>query len=209
MLSDETNQGAVNKPDQNNQYQWHQEGKNDSEKGAQLTGQTASRSSSPQPSLSPVPEPPHALKGRTEIAKPPSLMPLMGPPVTVAWAKDWFDFCNAAGASACLYLPANTTFTEVFQGWVQDEDPLITDRSVCNYDGGDLESDGACWFIYPVSYYRDFIPTGALSTTASCDPPGTYVVDPKGAIKVDAHQSQSFTTGSTPITCVVQVWVYQ
>jgi hypothetical protein len=124
------------------------------------------------------------------------------------------DFCNAASATACIYLPANTTFSALgFQTvgnavYAGDEDPLITDTNLCADDGGRTDAGGGCLFVYPVSFFGDFKPAGTLSTNASCDPPGTYVVDPKGAVKVDSNQSLPLTTGSMPVTCVVQVWMY-
>jgi hypothetical protein len=92
-----------------------------------------------------------------------------------------------------------------------DQDPLITDQSVCNNDGGKLGGDG-CELWYPVYYIVNFKPTGALSTKASCDPPGTYTVQPKGdavTVAVPFNPDWPLTTGSTPETCVVQVWLYQ
>jgi hypothetical protein len=130
--------------------------------------------------------------------------------------KDWLDFCHATSASTCIYLPANTTFIigSDWGGdpvWAGDGDPLITDKNLCAYDGGYFDEKGlACSFTYPVSYHGDFKPTGALSTTASCDPPNTYVIDPKGAVKVAVPYDDTtnvITTGCTASTCAVQVWI--
>jgi hypothetical protein len=172
----------------------------------------------------PVPAPSPALSGQARItaetAKPPQLVPLLklpGPGIAPV-PKDWQDFCHAASATACIYLPANASFTlpVVVGGYAgkvvetEDVDPLIMDQSVCNYDGGFLDGTDGCVFWYFPAYYGDFKPTGALSTTASCDSPGTYQVDPKGAVELGVPVgSQPFTTGSTPQTCVVQVWMYQ
>jgi hypothetical protein len=127
--------------------------------------------------------------------------------------KDYADFCKAANASVCVYLPASTTLT-AFQGdpttktsWAYDEDAFITDMSVCKYDGGS-QFGGGCLFYYPVIHVTNFKPTGPLTTAASCDPPGKYYVDPKGAVKASYdYPSPTFTTVGAPITCVVQVWV--
>ena len=118
--------------------------------------------------------------------------------------------------------PANTTFSlangttvNQFEVDVADDDPLILDKSICQNDGGHMllgPNGSECEFVYPVQWLGNFNPTGALSTTASCDPSGTYVVDPKGAVKFSFPSyvnNQPFTTGSTPETCVVQVWLYQ
>jgi hypothetical protein len=166
------------------------------------------------------PPPPPKLSGvarsTAETATPPSLVPLIRPPYPLKVPRDWQEFCNAASASACIYLPASTTFTgsHTEGNWVfaYDEDPLINDESVCEYDGGSFGYPyaGTCTFMYPQSSLGDFKPTGSLSTKAYCDPPGTYTVDPNGAVKVLVfYFDQSFTTGSTPQTCVVQVWMYQ
>lgn len=131
--------------------------------------------------------------------------------------KDYSDFCKAASPSVCIYLPASTTFTLVIKGstsFVVDEDPLITDMTICKYDGGLYTASGLstgiprCDFYYPVDNVAMFKPSGPLSATESCDPPAKYLLDPKGAVKVSYPYSGSgFTTGGTPVTCVAQVWV--
>jgi hypothetical protein len=135
-----------------------------------------------------------------------------------ALPKDWLDFCNAASASACIYLPANTTYhtntnggppseDQPFPVQTIDEDPLITDPNLCADDGGWWDGENsACQFTYPLSYHGDFKPTGALSTTASCDPPNTYVLDDKGAVKVSAPFN-IVAQGPFASVCVVQVWI--
>jgi hypothetical protein len=126
--------------------------------------------------------------------------------------KDYSDFCGAANASACVYLPANTAITSFgdptnVTSWAYDEDWLITDPGVCTYDGGEQFREG-CDFYYPINYVVVFKPTGPLSTAAACDPPAKYYVDPKGAIRAYYDSSSlTFTTGGTPITCVVQVTI--
>jgi hypothetical protein len=93
------------------------------------------------------------------------------------------------------------------QQWVEDTDPLITDQGVCKYDGGLPAWDG-CHFYYLYNHVVNFKPSGALSSKASCKLPSKFAVDPKGAAQASyAFSGQSFSTGGTPITCVVQVWV--
>jgi hypothetical protein len=126
--------------------------------------------------------------------------------------KDYSDFCGAANASACVYLPASTAITSFgdptnVTSWAYDEDWLITAPGVCTYDGGE-QFHGGCIFYYPINYVAVFKPTGPLSTAAACDPPAKYYVDPKGAIRAYYDSSSlTFTTGGTPITCVVQVTI--
>jgi hypothetical protein len=131
--------------------------------------------------------------------------------------KDYVDFCTAANASACLYLPANTTL-KIIAGssgadWGDDFDYLITDKATCEFDGGvvrenPISSDiEGCDFYYPVEQITGFTPTGPLDNSAACDPPANYILDPKGAIKVAYPHLDSLTIRSTPATCVVQLWI--
>ncbi|MBZ5505643.1 MAG: hypothetical protein LAO78_09155 [Acidobacteriia bacterium] len=153
-----------------------------------------------------------AAKGTLAAAQVRSLVPFKIPFIPIP--KDYADFCKAASASVCVYFPANTVFTlgnYSFPGeekltWVQDVDPFIIDNDVCHYDGGILGPDG-CQFVYPLADLANFKPTGPLTSEASCDPPAKYVVDPKGAAQASYHSSTNFVTGSTPLTCVVQVWI--
>jgi hypothetical protein len=183
--------------------------------GPTLSGQartTAETAPAPRPTLSG--------QGRItgETAPAALLVPLMIPWDPQSYnepplPKDWLDFCHAASASTCIYLPANTTFYIAAGGDdsvdALDNDPLNTDENLCVYNGGVFEGKALiCQFVYPASYYGDFKPTGALSTTASCDPPNTYVIDDKGAVKVAVsydHTTDMITTGSTAAICVVQV----
>jgi hypothetical protein len=140
---------------------------------------------------------------------------------------DYVAFCNAAQASACIYLPPNTTFAypgsgnplQGFQSINQtlhgnvdsfalDIDPLITDAGACNSLGGTLMDEG-CRFVYFTIQETKFKPSGTPSTAASCDP-GSYSIDLKqGTIDANyAVAEPAFATGATPVTCVVQVWLY-
>jgi hypothetical protein len=137
--------------------------------------------------------------------------------------RDYADFCKAANPSVCIYLPPNTTFASFVGGSpsydamvkdiVKDEDPLITDYSICAYDGGLIlaapgETPTGCEFDYPINNVVEFLPKGSVSTSVSCDPPAKYVIDPKGAVQASYPFSGStFSTSATPVTCVVQVWV--
>jgi hypothetical protein len=132
--------------------------------------------------------------------------------------RDYRDFCQAAESSACIYLPANTSF---FPGqytgvkntpFVAASDPLIMDPSVCAYDGGSLDAQYGCIFYYPMGEVTNFIPNAPISSNASCDPAAHYVVDPKGAVQVTFTATvytnlEAFTTAQAPVTCAVQVWL--
>ena len=134
--------------------------------------------------------------------------------------RDYRDFCQAAEASACIYLPANTSF---FPGeyvgnkntpFVAASDPLIMDANVCAYDGGSLDPQYGCVFYYPMAEVTNFIPNAPISSNASCDPAAHYVVDAKGAVQVrftaTAYTNlEAFTTPQAPVTCAVQVWLSQ
>jgi hypothetical protein len=140
---------------------------------------------------------------------------------------DYVAFCNAAQASACIYLPPNTTFITPGSGnplqgfqslnqtlhgnvdsFVLDIDPLITDPGACSSLGGTLMDEG-CKFAYFTIQETKFKPAGTPSTAASCDSAG-YLIDLKqGTIDANyAVAEPAFATGATPVTCVVQVWLY-
>ncbi|HEY6306084.1 MAG TPA: hypothetical protein VI488_06440 [Candidatus Angelobacter sp.] len=130
--------------------------------------------------------------------------------------QDYLNFCQAANASTCVYLPANTTFDAYqFPSWhatfAVTEDPLIVDPGACLSDGGRWVSDYlVCDFYYPVSELLNYKSwPGVSSQKADCSGQGfTYTVDPRGAIQIDGHVQDSitFVTGSSARTCVIQVW---
>src|SRR5262249_713341 len=138
----------------------------------------------------------------------------MGLPVP----KDYPAFCKAATPTVCIYFPASTILTLVGTTgpttFARDEDYLITDMAICKYDGGLFAASGGtfgrpyCEFYYPSDNPPLFMPTRPLSPTPPSDPPGQYVLGPKGAVKVVyPFPAFSLPTGGTPVGCVVQVWV--
>ena len=160
-----------------------------------------------------------------------TLVPLQGWGKT-GYAQDYQDFCSSTGASACLYLPANTTFYLDPTGiasdnavtgtyYVMDNDPLILDPKLCKFYGGSEWAGGdGCVYSYPINYFANFFP-GNLPTTASgtCDSPASYYIDPKGAVRVNYTppattlaannwfaNGQQFSTGASAITCTLQIW---
>ncbi len=166
-----------------------------------------------------------AVGGRTaqvspNISLPPALVPFQfsasknsGFPVP----RDYLDFCQAANASACIYQPANATFKKIVRPEEHKssalEQDFLIDRAICEFDGGqfgaaDPASPAArdvCNFFYPMEQTTSFKPTGPLDTSTVCDPPAKYIVDPKGAVQVSIETAVS--TGPTPVSCIVQVWI--
>ena len=129
---------------------------------------------------------------------------------------DYTAFCNAALASACIYLPPNTIFTPDINGNpnsynrdVIDVDPFITDQTTCSSLGGTLDGQQQCEFKYFYGQQTTFKQGLTLTTAASCDQPSYYVLHPELGWIVVAYPPPSgftITTGATPITCVLQAW---
>jgi len=137
---------------------------------------------------------------------------------TDGYAQDYLDFCSNVGASACIYLPANTTYNYVFpQGSnpvtdtynVADTDPLILDLQACISRGGSLYPGEGCVYRYPVNYFANFTPGRQPPAMAAfCSGPASYFVDPQGAVRVNYQPpGATFTTGSSAIVCALQVFV--
>jgi hypothetical protein len=149
-------------------------------------------------------------------------------------ATDYVDFCSNAGAGACIYLPPNTTLDYSKDNdptdtvFAFDVDPLILDPQVCASGGGHLDylaPDSGCFYPYPINYFANFNPgTQPLTWAQSCNSPASYFIDPKGAVRANYTPPETgpgtgstmaygdvtsalFTTGASPITCVVQIWV--
>jgi hypothetical protein len=141
-------------------------------------------------------------------------------------------FCDAAQVSACIYLPPNTTFlvprsqglSGLAQGilqaikgdvdqFVADVDPIITDQSFCGDWGGRWDAvDQVCVFVYPIVQQTKFKPGATPVSSAACGQPSSYQIDPKlGTITVSyfvPYTNSTFTTGSTPVSCMVKAWMY-
>jgi hypothetical protein len=139
--------------------------------------------------------------------------PVVEAPATYAGAaRDMRIFCDAAQATICLYYPASTTLF-LGGGTSDDVDPLITDPALCKAEGSILLA-GGCQFAYPNWLIAQFDPgTGSpFAYKAKCDAAYWKVaaVDPHGAVKVlpVQHLGDTFTTASTPASCIVRVWTY-
>lgn len=144
----------------------------------------------------------------------PRLVPFKMPvsPIASTTPKDYVDFCTAANSTVCLYFPAFAKMANnVPPHWIMEVDYLITDGTTCFSEGGWELKGGVCEFFYPMDMAATFPLTGPFDTKVACDPPAKYIVDDKGAVQVSyagpADSSGYFTTGSSPITCVVQVWI--
>jgi hypothetical protein len=152
-----------------------------------------------------------------------------------SYAKDYQDFCNAARATTCIYLPivpswagptsiSNTQLGSPTQSIV---DPLVTDSTVCAEGGGSIGPDG-CSYTYPMVETTDFAPNASPAFVANCatdpwvtqnqlGPEWKTIVDPHGAASASfavnytwppwlVQVDTSDYKGGNPATCVVQVF---
>jgi hypothetical protein len=179
---------------------------------------------------------PSKVAGSSAISSNLFLVPRLADP-KVPTPVDYLAFCNAAQASACIYLPPNTTFL-IPQGppdptgahaldgignqatgvdadtYVWDVDPMITDAGVCSSLGGRLTQDNACYFAYFSFQETTYKPAGKPSSAVSCGGDLYYWFFPNQG-RIEALYNLPLTlglstisTGATPATCVVQVWLY-
>ncbi len=169
------------------------------------------------------------LVGPSSVAPNPFLVPRQGhsgTPIPV----DYQLFCDGAHASACIYLPPKTTLVSSqapgweglqqqiakiakgdFDQFFIDVDPLITDQSFCqDWHGVWVDASQVCEFWYFSTQRTAYKPKGSPASAASCEPQTNYQIDPKqGTVTANfSYSGSSITTGATPITCVVQVWMY-
>jgi hypothetical protein len=121
-------------------------------------------------------------------------------------------FCDAAQASACAYLPAQSSGYFI-NGQILDYDWLIT-QSQCGQEGGQWLPDFSwyCQFSYPQSVRVNFTPAKSyrLQQSASCDNSlWSYTVDPHGAISIQYKNPTEYSAWSATNnpTCVVRVAV--
>ena len=135
---------------------------------------------------------------------------------------DYVAFCNAVTASACIYVPPNTTFTTYtpnpngYNRFLIDVDPLITDPGVCFSFGGVLDGQQQCEFTYFWVQQISFSPGLTPSIVAYCpEPNADYNPKPQlgwilAFANMDAAPNGATTwTGATPQTCVLQAWISQ
>jgi hypothetical protein len=191
---------------------------------AKALGQATAGKLAPQPAML------HRVASGTPINRmiPPggSLVPFKGPSTAGGWPgyplpKDYLDYCTGANATACLYLPGNSTYYAAPKGIAISVDPLIFDKAVCDFDGGQLNISPdfpGCAFYYPYDYAMNFVPSGtSVSSKMSCAQPSTATVDPRGAIEVKYPMQLSggggFGISLVPnvigpqVTCVVQAYI--
>jgi hypothetical protein len=130
------------------------------------------------------------------------------------FANDVRAFCKAAQATLCLYYPAQTTFW-LNQGThdSEDNDPFITDATICTTEGGTMIS-GNCDYIYPAEHISQFNPGSGPPFTYQADCDSNYwklTVDSHGAIVAKAGpkplSSWNFSTGASPVSCVVRAYI--
>jgi hypothetical protein len=130
------------------------------------------------------------------------------------YSNDVRTFCKAAHATLCLYYPSQTTFW-LNQGThdSEDNDPFITDASICTSEGG-MMIDGNCDYIYPAEHTAQFNPGSGPPFTykANCDPNyWKLTVDPHGAIVAKAGPTPlsawNWSTGTSAVSCVVNAYI--
>ncbi len=136
--------------------------------------------------------------------------PFVEPPSQYASAPaDMQAFCNAAKASACLYLPPGQEVSILSDG-VSDWDGMVT-QAQCAQEGGTWQgmwNAYFCAFAYPSSVTTHFTPAAnfKLAQSAACDASMfAYKVDTHGAVTVWInHPPAILTTGNTQV-CTVSV----
>ncbi len=132
--------------------------------------------------------------------------------------RDMREFCTAAAATACLYIPTGVYFhNDDATMWTFD--PLI-DQPTCVADSGVwgpsvLGAFGAppvCHFTYPTTDVNSFVPGSAptfgYAFSDSCKPKFTTVADSKGALSITyAVTPGSVVEVDTPQSCVGYAYV--
>ena len=137
------------------------------------------------------------------------------------YAQDYQDFCSAAHATACVYLPCAEWWETVTFGAgeisttpfdVTIVDPMITDSKICRSEGGSIGSSG-CNYKYPFEQLVDFQPASSNPYVLHC-PIGqntdnvefNFTLDPHGAVEILALPSAWRKNHQNLIHCVVQVY---
>jgi hypothetical protein len=155
--------------------------------------------------------------------KPPSgkIIPLPKSTLT-KFSKDYQDFCKAANATACIYLPVveawevvqiGNTNTLTYVDW------MITDSKQCKSEGGTMGKSG-CEYKYPWLQTTDYTPAASNPYVLNC--PGTtevnlnngvgsfnILIDPRGAVTINPNGSTwKNWEGNLPVTetCVAQIY---
>ena len=149
-------------------------------------------------------------------------LPIAESPATLQkYAKDYQDFCTAASATACVYLPAGLGYpsgTLISQdNTVVAPDYLITDPTVCAAGGGTISYPGlvdqkVCVYTYPLKVVTQFVPSSSNPHVAHCPSTDwTVLVDHHGAAVVElnafgpTHIWDPNVTTSL-VSCVLQVY---
>jgi hypothetical protein len=97
-------------------------------------------------------------------------------PFYARYSADYRAFCGAAQLTICAYLPAATTVTylahngEIIDDFFNIIDPLITDATLCQSQGGTPNGNSGCRFMYPAKFHEQFNPgaPGAMAQNTSC-----------------------------------------
>jgi hypothetical protein len=142
-------------------------------------------------------------------------------PFYARYSADYRAFCGAAQLTICAYLPAATTVTylahngEIIDDFFNIIDPLITDATLCQSQGGTPNGNSGCRFMYPAKFHEQFNPgaPGAMAQSTRCTAGWfTPTVDPHGAagfttVSTATQGKGYFVTPASPVTCVIVVTV--
>ncbi len=132
------------------------------------------------------------------------------------YAKDYQDFCTAAQATACVYLPqiqswqmaSSSNIVGNYYTLLSVVDPLVTDTGLCQSENGTMGQSG-CIYTYPYVETTDYTPSSTNTYVMQC--PGY----PNGwNIMMDSHGAASIATPgigaawntTATATCVIQVY---
>lgn len=122
---------------------------------------------------------------------------------------DMRAFCDAAKASACLYIPPGQEVT-IMSDYISDWDGMVT-QAQCAQEGGSwsgMWDSYFCAFAYPSNVTTHFTPASdfKLTQSASCDTSMfAYKVDPHGAVSISITRPAQIITTTNADVCTVSV----
>jgi hypothetical protein len=145
-----------------------------------------------------------------------------------SYADDYQNYCKAADATVCIYLPVVQDWQVVSLSGPDNYhvvativDPLITDSKTCRSEGGSMGSAG-CEYRYPYTQTIDFQPAAFNPYVLRC--PGVFgpnpgsgyeiTIDPHGAVAIEVgpgtwdywYANGKYYFGGVQLTCFIQVY---